>query len=68
ISNLDIIFLSLLGGALGILFMIPLRRYLVEREHGKLRFPEGTACAEIIKAGDEGGGKAKTVFAGLGLS
>jgi len=43
ISNLDIIFLSLLGGALGILFMIPLRRYLVEREHGKLRFPEGTA-------------------------
>jgi putative OPT family oligopeptide transporter len=68
ISNADIIFLSLLGGALGILFMIPLRRYLVEREHGKLRFPEGTACAEIIKAGDEGGGKAKTVFAGLGLS
>jgi putative OPT family oligopeptide transporter len=68
ITNLDIIFLSLLGGALGILFMIPLRRYLVEREHGKLRFPEGTACAEIIKAGDEGGGKAKTVFAGLGLS
>ncbi|MCK4404412.1 MAG: oligopeptide transporter, OPT family [candidate division Zixibacteria bacterium] len=68
ISNLDIIFLSLLGGALGILFMIPLRKYLVQREHGKLRFPEGTACAEIIKAGDEGGGKAKTVFAGLGLS
>ncbi len=68
ISNLDIVFLSLLGGALGILLMIPLRRYLVEREHGKLRFPEGTACAEIIKAGDEGGGKAKTVFAGLGLS
>jgi len=68
ISNLDIIFLSLLGGALGILFMIPLRRYLVQREHGKLKFPEGTACAEIIKAGDEGGGKAKTVFAGLGLS
>ena len=68
VSNLDIIFLSLLGGALGILFMIPLRRYLVEREHGKLRFPEGTACAEIIKAGDEGGGKAKTVFTGLGLA
>ena len=68
ISNLDIVFLSLLGGALGILLMIPLRRYLVEREHGKLRFPEGTACAEIIKAGDEGGGKAKTVFAGLGMS
>jgi len=68
ISNSDIIFLSILGGALGILFMIPLRRYLVHKEHGKLRFPEGTACAEIIKAGDEGGGKAKTVFAGMGLS
>ncbi len=68
ITNWDIVFLSLLGGALGILFMIPLRRYLVEREHGKLRFPEGTACAEIIKAGDEGGGKAKTVFLGMGLS
>lgn len=68
ISNGDIIFLSILGGALGILFMIPLRQYLVQREHGKLRFPEGTACAEIIKAGDEGGGKAKTVFAGMGFS
>jgi putative OPT family oligopeptide transporter len=68
ISNWDIIFLSLLGGALGILFMIPLRRYLVEREHGKLKFPEGTACAEIIKAGDEGGSKAKTVFLAMGLS
>ena len=63
----DIFFLSMLGGCLGILFMIPLRRYLIVKEHGKLRFPEGTACAEIIKAGDEGGGKAKTVFAGMGL-
>ncbi|MBD3233384.1 MAG: oligopeptide transporter, OPT family, partial [candidate division Zixibacteria bacterium] len=65
ISQLQIIGLSLLGGSLGILFMIPLRKYLVEKEHGKLRFPEGTACAEIIVAGDEGGGKAKTVFFGL---
>jgi putative OPT family oligopeptide transporter len=67
ISVWDIFFLSMLGGALGILFMIPLRRYLIVKEHGKLRFPEGTACAEIIKAGDEGGSKAKTVFAGMGL-
>jgi len=67
ISIWDIFFLSMLGGILGILFMIPLRRYLVVKEHGKLRFPEGTACAEIIKAGDEGGSKAKTVFAGMGL-
>jgi putative OPT family oligopeptide transporter len=67
ISQWQIIGLSLLGGALGILLMIPLRRYLVDREHGKLRFPEGTACAEIIVAGDEGGGKAKMVFTGIGL-
>lgn len=63
----EIFFLSLLGGFLGILFMIPLRRYLMVREHGKLKFPEGTACAEIIKAGDVGGARAKTVFAGMGL-
>ncbi|MCP4634598.1 MAG: oligopeptide transporter, OPT family [candidate division Zixibacteria bacterium] len=67
ISQFQIIGLSLLGGTLGILFMIPLRKYLVEKEHGKLRFPEGTACAEIIIAGDEGGGKAKTVFQGMGI-
>lgn len=67
ISVWDIFFLSMLGGCLGILFMIPLRRYLIVKEHGKLRFPEGTACAEIIKAGDEGGSKAKIVFAGMGL-
>ncbi len=68
ISNLDIIFLSILGGTLGILFMIPLRRYLIVREHGRLRFPEGTACAEILKAGDVGGGKARIVFSGIGFS
>lgn len=68
ISALEIFFLSLMGGFLGILFVIPIRRYLMVREHGKLKFPEGTACAEIIKAGDEGGGRAKTVFAGLGLA
>ncbi|MGB8657840.1 MAG: oligopeptide transporter, OPT family [Candidatus Zixiibacteriota bacterium] len=67
INALEIFFLSLMGGFLGILFVIPIRRYLMVREHGKLKFPEGTACAEIIKAGDEGGGRAKIVFTGLGI-
>lgn len=67
ISKSQIFWLSMLGGALGILLMIPLRKYLVHKEHGKLKFPEGTACAEIIVAGDEGGSKAKLVFAGIGL-
>jgi putative OPT family oligopeptide transporter len=67
VTSWEIFFLSLMGGFLGILFVIPLRRYLMVREHGKLKFPEGTACAEIIKAGDEGGVRAKTVFAGMGL-
>ncbi len=62
-----VIIISILGGFLGILFMIPLRRYLIVQEHGKLPYPEGTACAEILMAGDEGGSKAKTVFAGVGL-
>jgi putative OPT family oligopeptide transporter len=67
VSKMQIFWLSMLGGALGILLMIPLRKYLVNREHGKLAFPEGTACAEIIVAGDEGGAKAKLVFGGIGL-
>ncbi len=67
ISKGQIFWLSMLGGALGILLMIPLRKYLVDREHGNLKFPEGTACAEIIVAGDEGGDKAKMVFGGIGL-
>lgn len=62
-----IIVISILGGFLGILFMIPLRRYLIVQEHHKLPYPEGTACAEILMAGDEGGSKAKTVFAGVGI-
>ncbi|MCP4706211.1 MAG: oligopeptide transporter, OPT family [candidate division Zixibacteria bacterium] len=67
ISKGQIFWLSMLGGGLGILLMIPLRKYLVQKEHGKLAFPEGTACAEIIVAGDEGGKKAKTVFLGIGV-
>ncbi len=59
--------LSLLGGLLGVLFMIPLRRFLIVEEHGKLPYPEGTACAEVLMAGEEGGAKAKKVFQGLGV-
>ncbi|MGH8003272.1 MAG: OPT family oligopeptide transporter, partial [Limisphaerales bacterium] len=67
IANWQIILLSILGGFLGILFMIPLRRHLIVKEHKTLPFPEGTACAEILVAGDEGGAKAKTVFWGIGI-
>ncbi len=67
IAQWQIILLALLGGTLGVLLMIPLRRYLVETEHGKLAYPEGTACAEIIVAGDQGGSRAKLVFLGIGI-
>ncbi|MEE8576051.1 MAG: oligopeptide transporter, OPT family [candidate division Zixibacteria bacterium] len=67
VSKMQIFWLSMLGGSLGILLMIPLRKYLVEKEHNNLRFPEGTACAEIIVAGDEGGEKAKLVFSGIAI-
>ncbi len=65
VGRWQIFMLSILGGSMGILAMIPLRRYLVHREHGKLAFPEGTACAEIIQAGDTGGVKARQVFIGM---
>ncbi len=58
---------SLLGGLLGVLFMIPLRSLLISRQHGRLPYPEGTACAEVLVAGDKGGTEAKTVFTGLGV-
>ncbi len=58
---------SLLGGWLGVLFMIPLRSLLISRQHGRLPYPEGTACAEVLVAGDKGGTEAKTVFTGLGI-
>ncbi len=58
---------SLLGGALGVLLMVPLRKHLIEEEHDKLPYPEGTACAEVLEAGEEGGRKAKFVFWGLGI-
>src|ERR1700741_2743839 len=59
--------LALLGGWLGVLFMIPLRRQLIVKEHGNLTFPEGTACADVLVAGERGGALAGRVFWGLGL-
>lgn len=59
--------IALTGGVLGVLMMIPLRRYLIVKEHGALRFPEGTACAEILIAGEKGGTSAKKIFQGIGL-
>ena len=56
-----------IGGLLGVLFMVPLRRVLIVREHGKLPFPEGVACAEVLESGDRGGSGARTVFWGLGV-
>ena len=57
--------LSLCGGVLGVLMMIPLRRYLIVKEHGRLTYPEGTAAAEVLMAGEERGAQAKLVFQGL---
>ena len=59
--------LALLGGWLGVLFMIPLRRQLIVKEHGNLLYPEGTACADVLVAGDRGGSFAGRVFWGLGI-
>ncbi len=59
--------LALIGGWLGVLFMIPLRRQLIVKEHGNLLYPEGTACADVLVAGDRGGSFASRVFLGLGL-
>lgn len=65
---LEIALIALIGGAIGVFFMIPLRSALIVQEHGKLPYPEGKACAEVLMAGEEGGSKAGTVFAGLGIS
>ncbi len=67
-SIIEITVIALVGGFLGILFMVPLRNALIVKEHGTLPYPEGTACAEVILAGEEGGSSASTVFAGLGIS
>jgi putative OPT family oligopeptide transporter len=67
VNQLEVFTLACLGGLLGVLFMIPLRRFLIAREHGKLPYPEGTACAQVQIAGQTGGTKAKLVFGGLGV-
>jgi len=59
--------LAMLGGILGVMFMIPLRRFLIVREHGHLPYPEGTASAEVLIAADAGGTRARNVFLGLGI-
>jgi OPT family oligopeptide transporter len=63
-----ILVLAIFGGILGTLMMIPLRRSLIVQEHGKLPYPEGTACASVLKAGEKGGAIAKTAFLGLGVA
>lgn len=67
-SLLEITLIALVGGILGILFMIPLRKALIVEEHAVLPYPEGTACAEVLLAGEEGGSKASAVFTGLGAA
>jgi len=64
----NIMTLALVGGILGVLFMIPLRRSLIVKEHRILPYPEGTACAEVLVAGERGGQMAGRVFAGLGIA
>lgn len=64
----QIFVLAIAGGILGVLFMIPLRRSLIVKEHGNLPFPEGTACADVLVAGEKGGSLAQKVFYGLGLA
>jgi putative OPT family oligopeptide transporter len=59
---------GVLGGLLGILMMIPLRRAFIVKQHGKLKYPEGTACADVLIVGEEGGATAATVFTGFGLA
>jgi putative OPT family oligopeptide transporter len=67
-SLIEIFCIALVGGILGVMFMIPLRKALIVEEHGTLPYPEGKACAEVLLAGEEGGSKASTVFAGLGVA
>jgi len=67
-SLLEITLIAIIGGTLGILFMVPLRKALIVKEHGVLPYPEGTACSEVILAGEEGGAAASGVFWGLGLA
>ncbi len=65
---IEITLIALLGGLLGVFFMVPLRNALIVKEHGILPYPEGTACAEVLLAGEKGGANASTVFAGMGFA
>ena len=65
---LEITLIALLGGLLGVFFMVPLRNALIVKEHNTLPYPEGKACAEVLLAGEEGGANASTVFAGMGFA
>ena len=65
---LEITLIALLGGLLGVFFMVPLRNALIVKEHNTLPYPEGKACAEVLLAGEEGGSNASTVFAGMGFA
>ena len=67
-SLVEITLIALCGGVLGVLFMIPLRNALIVKEHATLLYPEGTACAEVLLAGEEGGSNASTVFSGMVLA
>jgi OPT family oligopeptide transporter len=67
-NYLTILVLAIVGGLLGTLLMVPLRRALIVNEHGNLPYPEGTACADVLKAGEKGGDFAKTAFMGLGVA
>jgi putative OPT family oligopeptide transporter len=64
-NYMTILTLAAIGGALGVFMMVPLRRSLIVKEHGKLPYPEGTACAEVLIVGEKGGGLAKRVFGGV---
>ncbi len=65
---ISITLIALIGGLLGVFFMVPLRNALIVKEHGTLPYPEGTACAEVLLAGEQGGASATTVFAGMGFA
>ena len=67
-SLVEITLIALCGGVLGVLFMVPLRNALIVKEHLTLLYPEGTACADVLLAGEEGGANASTVFSGMGLA
>ena len=64
----EITLIALCGGVLGVLFMVPLRNALIVKEHATLLYPEGTACANVLLAGEEGGSNAATVFSGMGIA